>query len=155
METLNSQVVVKNQTKIANKAVEFVIETACRELEIDSCFIVVSPKKFNDNIVIRGDRGSCEMRKKGFYLINIEDNRIGKNGFIRTLIHELVHVKQFERDELRSIANRKVYWKGRLYEKPEIQLMSYRDLPWENEAIESEQVIFSKFKNDYKPLKIK
>lgn len=59
----------------------------------------------------------------------------GKKDFektLETIAHELVHVKQFARGEMRDLVSAtKVSWKGKRYDREET---NYWDLPWEIEA---------------------
>lgn len=60
-----------------------------------------------------------------------------------TLAHELVHLKQYATNELRSrvIAGQLVdIWKGKRYRN-----LKYNDQPWEIEALQKEQDLFEDF----------
>jgi len=63
-----------------------------------------------------------------------------KNELIRTIFHEMVHVKQYVVGDL-SHENSDNLWKGEVVDLP------YSDRPWEKEAYEQEEAmwhIFSK-----------
>lgn len=67
----------------------------------------------------------------------------GKSGMentLMTLAHELVHVKQFARGEMRDLLSvAKVSWNGKRYDRGETE---YWDLPWEIEAHGRERGLF-------------
>lgn len=67
----------------------------------------------------------------------------GKKDFaktLETLAHELVHVKQFARGEMRDLSSvAKVTWNGKRYDRAEVD---YWDLPWEVEAHGREKGLF-------------
>lgn len=66
------------------------------------------------------------------------------DSFIRALMHEIVHVKQFTMDELRE-KNCSIIW---LYhgKKYDTSKLDYYELPWEWEAIGREEGLFRKYK---------
>ena len=59
--------------------------------------------------------------------------------FVTTLLHEMVHIKQYVRKELKDGKWKGEYFKG-----------SYADSPWEKEAYELEQTLFEGFLNTQK-----
>ena len=61
--------------------------------------------------------------------------RLSKNEIIKTLFHEMVHVKQYTDGRL----DQNFTWKGQTYD------CAYVDLPWEIEAHEMEKVMMEKF----------
>ena len=54
---------------------------------------------------------------------------------ISTVCHEMVHVKQYARGELRYIASGTRLWKAKIISDK----VEYMDLPWEKEAFEMER----------------
>jgi hypothetical protein len=62
-----------------------------------------------------------------------------------TLAHELVHVKQYARGEMFDCANggELTRWKRTLIDT---DLMAYRDIPWEREALKLERPILSAYR---------
>jgi len=65
-----------------------------------------------------------------------------KNPFIpiKTLAHEMVHVKQFARNELKDTMAGKQKWLGKTYDK-----VPYWELPWEIEANGRERGLILRF----------
>ena len=62
--------------------------------------------------------------------------------FCTTILHEMVHVKQYARGELkeRYKAGHKQLWKNRDYTEAD-----YLDQPWEKEAYKMQEILFKKF----------
>lgn len=150
---------VRGKGKIADlkEAVEFfsfflLKESVFNQLSIN---IKVLPECENDN------QGLC---------IPKELDKIGKNprkfeilikkhkdfaDIIKTLAHEMVHVKQFAKGELghemsfvskgNSITSTSTYWKGR-YWRPKHVEDEYWDAPWEIEAHGREVGLYKKWK---------
>ena len=56
--------------------------------------------------------------------------------FVSTIIHEMVHVKQFARDEMNGYDMR---WKSKIISVE----TDYMDLPWEKEAYKLEEKLIS------------
>lgn len=69
---------------------------------------------------------------------------------LRTLAHELVHVKQYARKELVDMCsgNYKM-WNKTLYNE---NIVGYKNLPWEKEASEQEKVLYNLWKESYTKL---
>ena len=82
------------------------------------------------------------------------DSKQNKPYLIQTLMHELVHIKQWARGELKDMYNSCDHsmWKGTLYD---INATKYTDLPWEIEASAEEGVLYEKWlkQSDYKNMK--
>lgn len=82
-----------------------------------------------------GDKDSCYVQ-----IAKVEPNfgmRLSYMQMMKTLTHELVHVKQFMRGELTSVGE--WIWKGRAAEG-----YSYENQPWEKEAYKLQEEIFDK-----------
>lgn len=80
------------------------------------------------------------------FLIRIDSSQ-SKSMQMRTLAHELVHVKQFARGELFDyLLSDKTRWKGRKYVlKSKMLLRDYKKLPWEAEAYKYEKIIYEEW----------
>jgi len=79
------------------------------------------------------------------FLIRIDDN-LPLETFISTLMHEMVHVKQYAKGEMKLLvrAPGMTYrWKG---ERIQSKSKGYYDLPWEIEAHGREMGLFELFK---------
>lgn len=118
---------------------------------------------FNAQIIVKKKSG-----KALFGDVILNDNSINKNKFyvhynpnqsydyiIKSLIHELTHVKQISKGELRPSSDyTQVLWKG----KPVISakeysnfqrkdINKYKNLPWEKEAYSNMQPLYKQFLN--------
>jgi len=85
-----------------------------------------------------------ETRLRSFE-IQIRKTRINK--MLRLLAHEMVHVKQFAKNELKEKYfkdGNKTLWHGRI-----CNIESYWDQPWEIEAFALEEELFHYFKKEY------
>lgn len=66
---------------------------------------------------------------------------LSKDQIIKTFFHEMVHIKQYVKGELKSgVGKNPSRWMGEIYET------SYMDSPWEQEAYELETVMYDIFK---------
>lgn len=66
-----------------------------------------------------------------------------------TLIHEMIHVKQFAMGDLRNYP-RSIRYQGKYYRLKDnrIDLEKYYDYPWEKEAYEMEKRLYNKWAKD-------
>ena len=76
--------------------------------------------------------GGCVDMEDGEFLIEI-NNRMREISIIKTVLHEMIHVKQYAEGRLTQTE-----WMG----KPHPDL-PYRELPWEIEAYAREQELYS------------
>lgn len=76
------------------------------------------------------------------------NNKLNKKTMLIALAHEMVHIKQFARGELKDyMRSDKVKWKGQVFCLSEVE---YWSCPWEKEAYENDVVLYKKFKQYYK-----
>jgi len=61
---------------------------------------------------------------------------------IRTIAHEMVHVKHYCRGELKDIEGCPKKWLGEIYD----ETIDYKDLPWEIDALRMEPVLYQLWK---------
>ena len=84
--------------------------------------------------------GVCLIGPK--YLLMTLDSRLDIEQLMITLAHEMVHVKQYAKGQLKVKYNRKCeprfIWMGRKYNK------DYYDMPWEIEAFSRERILANK-----------
>lgn len=66
-------------------------------------------------------------------------NRLNKDNYLKVLFHELVHVYQHVRGDLRDKGAKRL-WKGVDYSESD-----YDDQPWEIEANELEEVLLKEY----------
>jgi hypothetical protein len=78
---------------------------------------------------------------------SIELNPDDADHILQTLAHEMVHVKQFARGELRDLMSEKdlVNWKGKRYKASNDNDKEYRNYPWEIEAYSLEKELYEAY----------
>ena len=80
----------------------------------------------------------CDYRPREF---DIEiDNQLPMHMYIETLLHELWHVYQHVKGDLKDRYGKR-WWKGVDHSK-----IDYENQPWEKEAVKMEKVLFRKYK---------
>lgn len=78
---------------------------------------------------------------------------MGKRAQLMTLAHEMVHVKQYAKGELKTLFNKKENrWKGRYITDDQYH---YFDQPWEIEAFGREFGLYTRYKTHVKLEKVK
>ena len=70
------------------------------------------------------------------------DKKQKDDDFITCILHELVHVKQYLKGELKDISALEQRWKGESHIS-----IDYYDLPWEIEAYHLQEVLLEEYKN--------
>jgi len=86
----------------------------------------------------RWEYGYAEQYANKYFVITLKDNMSLKNT-IMTLLHEMVHVKQYLKGELRLGYKEKV-WKGRKWNGDD-----YTNYPWEKEARKLEESLYAEY----------
>lgn len=135
MATKRYNQLTKEQKFLAFEAVEFVIDKFMPRLK-DKLHIRI---KGVENLVAKEDiRGDCEFTDENEsrareFVIRV-DNTLSDAEFLQTIMHEMVHVKQWAKGEMYRLRSQKgeVYrWCG---SKIKVDNMDYYDYPWEIEA---------------------
>jgi hypothetical protein len=124
------------QKEVAYKVIEWTIKQL-KLTRLSSLYIHVILKK------LRGLDGECSMEDEEKRTFTIEaDKTLGLRQLIMTLIHEMVHVKQFARNEMDNFPiNGRQRWKSGTV--PES--INYDDMPWEKEATRLQEKLTDKF----------
>jgi hypothetical protein len=79
------------------------------------------------------------------FTITVDPN-LGKRNMLLVIAHEMVHIKQYAKGELKDYVRvNKVKWKGKVYNDAKID---YWEQPWEIEAHGREKGLYYKF-TDY------
>lgn len=99
------------------------------------------------NLSYRDYVGLCEwmdtnVRPREFE-ISVERG-FGKENVIKTVIHEMVHVKQYVKSEL---AERYKYGHQQLWKKQDYSDAGYDDQPWEIEAYKLQDILYDEYIN--------
>ena len=92
---------------------------------------------------LRGVDGYCSMEDDERRIFSIEIHKSLKlRQLIMTLIHEMVHVKQFARNEMDDFPiNGRHRWKSGTVPKN----VTYYDIPWEKEALRLQEKLTDEF----------
>ena len=92
---------------------------------------------------LRGVDGYCSMEDEERRTFTIEIHKLQKlRQLIMTLIHEMVHVKQFARNEMDDFhINGRHRWKSTTVQRN----VSYYDMPWEKEAMRLQEKLTDEF----------
>jgi hypothetical protein len=80
------------------------------------------------------------------------DNRQNKKNQILTLAHEMCHLKQYARGELKNYSDDIYKWMGKTVRIPNDK---YKNMPWEKEANLSEGYLYDFYKQHLKNNNIK
>jgi hypothetical protein len=105
--------------------------------------------EFDDAELNKNVYGYCDWNDKNDrardFTITINPN-LGKRNMLLVLAHEMVHVKQYAKGELKDFVRvRRVKWKGKVYNE---EKLDYWECPWEIEAHGREKGLYFKF-TDY------
>ena len=126
----------KFQREIVHKVIEWTIKRL-KLSRMSSLDIHVILRK------LRGADGFCSTEDDSRRKFIIEAHKtLGLRQLIMTLIHEMVHVKQFARNEMDDFPiNGRQRWKSGTVPKN----VSYYDMPWEKEAIRLQEKLTDEF----------
>lgn len=77
-----------------------------------------------------------------FYEMEI-DAGLSKKQFLISLAHEMIHLKQFAKDQMKDLESKQVTrWMGKYYNEEEID---YWSRPWEKEAHDNEKSLYEEY----------
>jgi hypothetical protein len=107
--------------------------------------------KFNDKNLGKDLYGFCDWNCDKVlprnFIISVQPN-LSKKMTLIILAHEMVHVKQYAKGELKNmVRSNMVKYLGELYDDEKI---SYWMHPWEKEARNNESVLYKEFKRSLK-----
>lgn len=102
---------------------------------------------FTDDLKFKGLCSYLDSHRKPREFEISLDNRLGKRSQLLTLAHEMVHLKQFAKGELRDVRDVaskswKQVWNGQALSE---ESTDYYDLPWEIEAYGREIGMYRRF----------
>ena len=118
---------------ITNKLMDKVVVFACDFLNLD-VDLEIEFKSVEDG-------GYVDFEEGEDIVVGINPDQ-SKNELIRTIFHEMVHVKQYVEGDL-SHENSDNLWKGEVVDVP------YSDRPWEKEAYEQEEAMWHIFSREF------
>lgn len=71
------------------------------------------------------------------------DGKLSKKQFLVSLAHEMIHLKQFAKDQMKDLESKQMTrWMGEYYNEEQID---YWARPWEKEAHEMESLLYESF----------
>jgi len=138
----------KEQRDIAKAADEFCLDKFCPRLKNRMIVRVIGKLGYLDRKLLYAE---CEYTddspEERYFRIHI-DTDMGIYLFLETLMHEMVHVKQFAKGEMKDYirTDNLVRWHK---EKIDIFKTDYWDYPWEIEAHGRERGLVVQFKAKY------
>ena len=91
-----------------------------------------------------GADGFCLNRNRREFELEI-DSRLGYEDFVSCICHEMTHVKQHARGELKDKTLSLKEWKGAEWITLYSTVDEYMALPWEAEAYEQQEILLEKW----------
>ena len=125
----------KEQRQIVEDVVSYMIQKQMPRMKTLDIHVIL--KKIDDAY------GYCMSESNREFEIEV-DKRLGKNQFISTVIHEMVHVWQYATKQLTQ-KGCKEFWRGTDYTDA-----YYSNQPWERQALRMEKSILKEYKRDTK-----
>ena len=125
----------KEQRQIVEDVVSYMIQRQMPRMKTLDIHVIL--KKIDDAY------GYCMSESNREFEIEV-DKRLGKNQFISTVIHEMVHVWQYATKQLTQ-KGCKEFWRGKDYTDE-----YYSKQPWERQAYRMEKSILKEYKRDTK-----
>ena len=125
----------KEQRQIVEDVVSYMIQRQMPRMKTLDIHVIL--KKIDDAYGYRMSESNREFE------IEV-DKRLGKNQFISTVIHEMVHVWQYATKQLTQ-KGCKEFWRGKDYTDA-----YYSNQPWERQALRMEKSILKEYKRDTK-----
>ena len=125
----------KEQRQMVEDVVSYMIQRQMPRMKTLDIHVIL--KKIDDAY------GYCKSESNREFEIEV-DKRLGKNQFISTVIHEMVHVWQYATKQLTQ-KGCKEFWRGKDYTDA-----YYSNQPWERQALRMEKSILKEYKRDTK-----
>ena len=125
----------KERRQIVEDVVSYMIQRQMPRMKTLDIHVIL--KKIDDAY------GYCMSESNREFEIEV-DKRLGKNQFISTVIHEMVHVWQYATKQLTQ-KGCKEFWRGKDYTDA-----YYSNQPWERPALRMEKSILKEYKRDTK-----
>ena len=134
----------KLQRELAREVIDFMAQKYMPRIK------TLSVKVVGEDLTGENIDGDCdfidvESRVPREFLIRIDRN-LSITDFICTLIHEMIHVKQWAKGEMRDLWRYRATrsWKG---DRIDMIKVKYRDHPWEKEAYKLQDKLTEEFLN--------
>lgn len=129
---------IKRKRLLARSVVDFMIQQILPRHRTLNIEIILSNLMKESGVC-----GFCNAFSSRDFLIEV-DKTLDHYDIIETICHEMIHLKQHARKELKryNYKNKSVLWKNKRYSIDEDE---YSDFPWEKEAYEYEFIYAKKF----------
>jgi hypothetical protein len=139
----NMEYAVEASNKLSKKFLETLMPSIVEQLGLTRSRRAVLVKVTNDQL--DGMEGATlYIEFADCYLVLIKPpKRVTKTSMINmatTLAHEMVHVRQLAKGQLKYLANQNRIWMGKHYSKK----VKYLDQPWELDAFARQEIIVRK-----------
>jgi hypothetical protein len=134
---------VEANSKLSKKFLEALMPSMVDQLGLTRSRKAVLVKVTNDQL--EGMEGATlNMEFADCYLVLIKPpKRTTKTSLINmatTLAHEMVHVRQLAKGQLKYLTNQRKSWMGKVYSNR----VKYLDQPWEQDAFARQEIILRK-----------
>lgn len=128
--------------KKVNHATKFYFECLVKSKRLRNNSTITINFNYSKKDVAFVDLDEYNTRKKprGFV---ISLSRLDEKTILKTIAHEMVHVKQYLLEEINESLTT---WKENIIDRNNV---NYFDLPWEKEAYEKEEVLYFNFLKGY------
>lgn len=138
MNTVTAWGGTKKKRELAEDVVNFCIEEMMPRMKTLDVTIELSRKMDSAD-------GYCLAETERQFIIEI-DTRLDFEDFVSCICHEMVHVKQHARNELKDVDFLTKLWKKQEYIGVYSTVEEYMALPWEAEAYELQEVLLERYK---------
>jgi len=127
----------KKKRKLAEDVANFcIVKLMPRVRTLDVCIVLSTD--------MEGADGYCLARTNREFELEI-DSRLSHDDFVSAIAHEMVHVKQHARNELKDIDLTCKSWKGQEYISLYSTVEDYMALPWEEEAYRLQEELLTEY----------
>lgn len=111
-------------------------------------FLLFDKSSTRDDGVLGYCQGSDTNHRPKEFLIGIDPD-LSKEETIKTIFHELIHLKQYSsgklKDYLRKDRSNRSKWKSKIYLNNSLKIKDINNYPWEKEANRLENVIYEEY----------
>lgn len=107
----------------------------------------IAVKRRKSLIDKNGTYGECWQLDEPHCFEILLDAGVSDEELITTLAHEMVHVKQFSRKELRFGHKADTWYGKKYYHEQSTSWAAYNALPWEKEATKLENKLYNAYQN--------
>lgn len=132
---------VFGSTKRKRELAERVVTFAKHKLFPKTQYVILDVELIPNLVDKQGVAGCCGNAGDRQFEILV-DSKQSYDDFVSTILHEMVHVKQYIKGELKEAAQFASIWKKKKYERDH----EYHDRPWEIEAYALEKVLLEQWK---------